>query len=301
MAPPKVVIAGASGFLGRPLCRALWDHGRREIWALSRSAEEIPYARVARWDGRSAGAWTQCLEGAHAVINLCGGGLPRGRWSEAGRKTLSEARLEPARALTQAMAAAKERPRVFISASAVGFYGDRGDEALDEASASGADFLALLCVEWERQARLAPEGVRTVLLRTGLVLGAGGGSLGPIMTPLKLGVGGPLGDGRQFVPWIAREDVLGLVEHLLEDERVSGPVNATAPEPVTNEVFARELAAALGRPARLRLSGGLTRLAFGDLGAMLLGGQRALPRRAQDSGYSFKLPGLRAALESALR
>jgi uncharacterized protein (TIGR01777 family) len=299
MKPPKIVVAGASGFIGRPLCRALWDNGRREVWALSRTPREIPYARVLLWNGREPGPWQECLEGAQTLINLCGGGLPTGRWSAKRMAQLERSRLEPTRALVAALAAAKKPPRAFISASAVSFYGDRGEEALDEDSESGADFLAMLCVEWENEARRAPAGVRTVLLRAGLVLGTGGGTLRSMLLPFRLGLGGPLGDGRQFMSWIAREDVLGLIVHLLDCD-LAGPVNATAPEPVANAQFARELAASLHRTARLRLPGGVVKLALGDLGGMLLGGQRALPRRAQQSGYAFKCSGLRAAIDASL-
>ena len=299
MQPPKIVVAGGSGFLGRPLCRALWDNCRREVWALSRTAREIPYAHVVRWDGREPGPWQDCLEGADAVINLCGAGLPGGRWTDARKQQLTERCITPLRLLVAAMKDQKRRPKVFISASAVRYYGDRGDEVLDETAPSGADPEAEFVAEWERAALEAPPGVRTVLLRTGLVLAGAGGALPPLAAQFRCFLGGTVGTGKQFVPWISREDVLGLIVHLLSSD-VSGPVNAVAPGPVSNEEFSRELASVLRRPCKLRLPGGLVETAFGELADLLLSNQRALPKRAQSAGYAFRRPTLRAALDAAL-
>jgi hypothetical protein len=300
MAPPRIVVAGGSGYIGRPLCRALWDNGKREVWALSRAAPEIPYARVVRWDGRSQGAWTRCLEGAAALINLCGEGTAPVPPTAERRRLVAESRLEPTRALVEALRRAQAPPAVFLSASSTAFYGDRGEEALDEASAGGADPEALLCAEWEGTALRALPRARTVALRLGHVLGSGFGALRPLLLPFRLGLGGPIGTGRQYVSWIAREDLIGLILHLLESD-VAGPVNATAPEPVTNETFCLELAAALNRRARWRYPPNVAERAFGELGERLLTGQRALPRRAERSGYAFTRAALREAFATALQ
>lgn len=299
MAIPKIVVAGGSGYVGRPLIRALWDNGRREVYALSRAQREIAYSHVVRWDAREAGPWEECLEGADALINLCGAGLPDGDWTAPKLSRLYEERVPPTRALAAALARRRCPPRVFISASAALYYGDRGEEPVDEAASSGADELSMLCLEWEKAALTAPPGVRTVLLRSGLVLGSGGGALQPMLARFRLFLGGPLGSGKQYVSWVSREDMIGLILHLLESD-VSGPVNATAPEPVSNERLSLELAALLHRPCALRLSEGAVKLAFGALADALLAGRRVLPRRAELSGYAFKHPTLRQALTAAL-
>lgn len=301
MAPPRIVIAGASGFIGRPLCRALWADGARDVRALTRATRlEVPYAHVAHWDGESLGDWAALVDGADAVINLCGADIAGGRWTPQRKQELQDSRLKPTRALVAAMHAAKRPPRVFISASAVGYYGsDTGDEPKDETADSGADFLALLCADWEKEALRAPAATRTIPLRIGVVLAEGGGALRRLVPPFRLGLGGPIGTGQQWLSWIAREDVLGLIEHLL-DADVAGPVNAVAPQAATNEAFSRALAARLRRPAALRLPGGVVKLAFGELADVLLGGQRVVPRKAAESRYAFKTPALDQALAAAL-
>lgn len=299
MAPQKIVVAGASGFVGRPLCRALWDNGRREVHALSRHADSIPYAYVHVWDAATAGDWQAALEGADALINLSGANIAEKRWTAARKRELAESRLVSTKVLVDALAAAKRPPRVFLNASAVGYYGDRGDETLDESSAPGEDFLARLCADWESAALAAPKSVRAIVLRLGVVLGQGGGALGRMLLPFRLGLGGPLGSGRQYMSWISRDDAIGLMLRLLDSD-ASGPVNATAPEPATNEAFSRELARALGRPCVFRVPEKAARLAFGELADVLLGGQRVLPKKALAAGYAFQHPTLAQALAASL-
>jgi uncharacterized protein (TIGR01777 family) len=299
--PAKIVVAGASGFIGRPLCRALFAEGKREVWALSRQRGiEIPYARVVHWDGITQGEWVTALDGAQAVINLSGAGIADRRWSPERKLELLNSRLDPTRALVAAMAATPDGPSVFINASAVGYYGDRGDEGLEEDSDPGQGFLAELCADWEKEALKAPPTVRAVALRVGIVLGQGGGALRRMVPPFSLGLGGPIGTGAQWMSWISRDDLIGLIIHLLE-AKVAGPVNATAPQPVTNARFSETLASALNRRARLRMPAGVVSLLFGEMGSMLLGGQRVLPKRALDSGYRFQHPVLAGALASELR
>jgi uncharacterized protein (TIGR01777 family) len=295
MKPPKIIVAGGSGFIGRPLCRALFDDARREVWVLSRQKGiEVPYAHVVSWDGLTPGSWQSCLEGAAAVINLCGAKLAEGRWTARRRQELTDSRLLPTAALAAAISSCAKPPRVFISASSVAYYGPRGEDSLDESSGPGGDFLSKLCVEWEAAAAAVPPSVRTVLLRTGLVMAEGGGPLRRILLPYRFGLGGPVGTGRQYLSWISREDLIGLILHLLESG-ASGPVNATAPEPVPQEEFARAIGRALGPIAQVRLPG-LARLALGDLSEMLVGGQRALPLKATKAGYAFRHPSLDAVL-----
>lgn len=301
MKPEKVVLAGGSGFIGRPLCRALFDNGAREVWVLSRRPRmEVPYAHVLAWDGQNPGPWQNSLEGAEALINLCGAGIAERRWTKARKKQLEESRILPTRALVAALSGAKNGPKVFLSASAVGYYGDRGDEPLDESAGCGSGFLALLCKAWEQESLKAPREVRTVLLRTGIVLGEGGGALREMLPLFRFGLGGPLGTGRQYMSWISREDEIGLILHLLSSQ-AQGAVNATAPEPVRNEEFARVLGQALNRPARLRIPAGVLKLALGELAEVLLGGQRVIPKKAQETGYAFKYPRLAAAIDISLR
>jgi len=300
MAAAKVVVAGASGFIGRPLCRALWDNGRREVHALSRRPDSIAYAYVHVWDAATPGDWQAALEGADALINLSGANIAEKRWTKARKRELVDSRLASTKALIDALSSVKRPPRVFLNASAVGYYGDRGEEELDESSAPGEDFLAGLCAEWERAALAAPPNVRAVVLRLGLVLGQGGGALARMLLPFRLGIGGPLGSGRQYMSWISRDDAVGLILRLLDAE-VSGPVNAVAPEPAANEAFSRELARALRRPCAFRVPEKAARLAFGELADVLLGGQRVLPKKALDAGYVFQHPTLGRALAASLQ
>ncbi len=291
----RVVVAGGTGFIGRALRAALEAAGHEAV-VLSRSAGP---GRVV-WDGETQGPWTAALEGSGAVVNLAGASVAGGRWTEARKRLLAQSRLLPTRALVTALSGLKERPGVLVSASAVGYYGDRGDEELSERSGPGAGFLARLCVDWELEARKAAGyGARVVLLRTGIVLGKGGGALAKMLTPFRLGLGGPLGSGTQWMPWISLEDEVGLILHLLERE-VSGPVNAAAPSPVTNQGFSAALGRALRRPALLRAPAFALRLALGEMSSLLLGGQKVRPEKALESGYRFKHPELAAALEACL-
>jgi uncharacterized protein len=297
---PKIVVAGGSGFIGRPLCGALYDNGRRDVWVLSRQPwMEVPYAHVVTWDGLGPGPWQSCLEGAAAVVNLCGATLTEGRWTPERRQLLYDSRLCSTRALADAIAAAADPPKVFISASSVSYYGARGDEPLAEDASPGEGFLARLCVDWEAEARRVPRGVRAVQLRAGIVLGQGGGALRRILMPYRFGLGGPVGSGRQYLSWISRDDLIGLIIHLLDSD-VCGPVNATSPEPVANADFSRVVGKLLGPAAKIRLPGSLTERALGDLKVLLMEGQRALPAKAQRAGYAFKSSDLGRAIEACL-
>jgi uncharacterized protein (TIGR01777 family) len=300
-APERVVIAGGSGLIGRALARELAAAGR-EVIVLSRGAPggagaDREGVRTERWDGRTVGGWAAALEGAAAVVNLAGAGIADRRWTPARKRVLLASRLEPTAALVTALAAARHRPAVLLQASAVGFYGDRGDQPLDESAAAGAGFLAETCRAWEAaSAAVERLGVRRVLLRTGVVLARDGGALPRMALPFRLGVGGRLGDGRQWLPWIHVVDQLAAMRFLLDAEGTAGPYNLVAPAPATNAEFSRSLARALGRPCLLGAPRFALELALGEMAAMLLGGQRLAPRRLLEAGYRFRHPALEGAL-----
>jgi uncharacterized protein (TIGR01777 family) len=254
--------------------------------------------RYVQWDGSSIGPWADEVDGADAVINLAGEPVAPKRWSAARKGVLRASRIEPTRALVQAIARAGNRPAVLANASAVGYYGDRGDDILTEGDSAGADFLARLVVDWEAAARQAP--IRVALLRLGIVLGPGGGALTQLALPFRFFVGGRIGNGRQWFPWVHIDDVIGVFRFVLTHAELQGPINVTAPEPVRNGDFARALAVVLHRPAWLPVPPLALRLVLGELGTSLLASMQAVPRAAIEAGYVFQqqelLPALRRSL-----
>jgi uncharacterized protein (TIGR01777 family) len=293
----RVIVAGGTGFLGRALVTALRGNGHnvRVLTRRPRSASDVAWSP----EGGNA-EWTAEIAYAEAVINLAGEPIADGRWTTARRLAIRNSRNHATKALVAAIQAAPRPPRVFISSSAIGIYGDRGDQPLTEQAAPGSDFLASVCVDWENAARrAASDSTRVVLIRTGLVLaGDGGGALPRLAMPFWFFVGGRLGSGRQYVSWISVEDWTGLVQWALEHDEVSGPINATAPEPVTNAEFARVLGRVIRRPAVMPTPGFALHLALGEMAdAMILTGQRVLPAKAQAMGFHFRY----ATLEPALR
>jgi len=299
----KIVVAGGTGLIGSALVASLVERGD-EVVVLSRSSgAAAPGApRRVRWDGRTVGEWAGELEGADAVVNLCGAGMADRRWTAARKRVLASSRLEPTGALVDAIASCSNPPRVLAQGSAVGFYGNRGDEALDERSGPGSGYLSELSLAWEEaSAGVEAWGVRRVLLRTGIVLARDGGALPVMARPFRLGVGGPLGDGGQWMPWIHLDDEVGAILCLIDQPAASGPYNLVAPDPVTNEALSRELARALRRPSLLRAPGFAMRLALGEMAEMVLGGQRLAPRRLLEVGYVFRFVELGAALADLMR
>ncbi|NZA28625.1 TIGR01777 family protein [Luteimonas sp. SJ-92] len=298
----RVLIAGGSGFLGRALSARLVDDGAAVTW-LSRTPEAAhpETVEVRGYDAlASDDAWD-------AVVNLAGAGIAERRWSEARKRELLDSRLQPTRRLLAWMEACARRPRVLLSGSAVGWYGARGDEPLTEESGFHDEFVHRLCARWEEAALEAEAlGVRVVLLRTGVVLHPDGGMVRRLLTPFRLGLGGRLGDGRQVLSWIAREDwveaVRSLLHRHLDDDAAApdGPVNLTAPQPATNAEFTAALAGALRRPALLPLPAPLLRLGFGEMATLLLDGQRVLPQRLTQAGFRFLHPRLEDALRAQL-
>ncbi len=295
-----VLVTGATGFVGRQVCLRLAREGVRVI-AWARSLEQ---ARGSLGQGpellstdAAQRELVAALERCDAVIHLAGAGIFDRRWSAARKRELRASRVDTTNRLVEAIAQCRRKPAL-VSASAVGWYGPRGDEALDEDSAPGVDYLGGLCQAWERSALAArTHGVRVAIARIGIVLGLGGGALERMLPPFRLGLGGPLGSGRQWMSWIHAEDLVELLVRAARDERFQGVFNAVAPAPATNRDFTRALARALGRPAFLPAPGFALRLALGEAAGVLLTGQRVTPRRAREWGFEFRYPTLETALE----
>lgn len=292
----KVSVVGATGLIGRRVTRALADRGD-EVVAVSRSGREVPGARPVAWDARDPFP-AAAREGVDAVVNLAGEPL-LGRWTEAKKRAIRASRTSTTRRIAEAVG--EGGPGTLVSGSAVGFYGDRGDEVLDEGSTRGTGFLADVAAEWEGAALEAgARGARVVLIRTGIVLAPDGGALPKMVTPTKLGAGGPLGSGDQWWPWIHVDDEVGIILWALDTPAVTGPVNATAPNPVRQRQFATALARVLGRPACLPTPAFAVRLGLGEAASIVLEGQRALPQAAANGGYRFAHPDVQEALRAAL-
>jgi hypothetical protein len=302
----KVVVAGGSGFIGRAVCQALAGRGD-EVVVLTRDARRAQAVlgervRLVSWDPRAQGDWTSALEGADAVVGLTGEVVVGKRWTAARKEAIRASRVEVTQALVAAVGAAERRPRVFVSTSAVGFYGPRGDEEVTEEDGAGADFLAQVCVAWEAAARAAEaHGLRTVMVRNGVVLAEGGGALAQMLGPFKAFLGGPIGSGKQPFPWIHRDDVVGIYLHSLDQAAVSGPVNAVAPQAQSMKEFARVLGKVLHRPSALPVPAVAVRAMFGEGADVVLTGQRAVPRKILALGYRFRFESAEGALRDILR
>lgn len=291
----RILIAGGTGFVGSYLVWTLRQAGHEVLVVSRRPGAELS------WDGRSAGAWTEKLAECDAVVNLSGESIAAGRWTKARKSALRDSRLDSTRALVEAIGNAAKKPKVLVSASAVGYYGDRADEVLSDSAAPGRGFLADLCRQWEAEALKAEaHGVRVALPRIGVVLGPGGGALPRMALPFKLFGGGPIGSGRQWLSWVSREDLAGLILHALTRE-LKGPFNAVSPNPARSADFSRELGRTLGRPSWLPAPPLALRLALGEMAdELLLASQKCVPQKALSSGYKFSLPELPAALKAAL-
>lgn len=283
----KIVIAGGTGFIGEPLVRRLAARGD-DVTVLTRNPAKVEIGRGVQWDARTQGAWSVEAASADVVINLAGENIA-GRWTEEKKKRAVDSRLNATHAIVEALQREPSRTRTLINASAVGIYGNRGDETLDEHSSRGSGFLADLVGRWEAAAREAEPLARLVIVRFGVVLAPDGGALKQMLLPFKLGVGGPLGNGRQWMPWIDREDVLRILEWAISNEHARGVYNATAPDPVRNRELARQLGRALHRPAFLPAPAFALRLLFGQMAdEALLASQRALPVRLASDGFAFE-------------
>jgi hypothetical protein len=296
----KIVIAGGTGFLGRPLTAALLREGH-EVAVLTRSAGRSPAgARAVTWTPNGeTGPWASAIDGAGAVVNLAGESISK-RWTAAQKQRIVDSRLHATRSLVVAINGATRAPAVFVSGSAVGYYGPRGDEPATETTPPGTDFLAQVCRQWEQEALRAESGqTRVVCIRTGVVLARDGGALPQMLPPFWFGAGGPVGSGRQFWPWIHRDDWIALVQWAIATPAASGAVNVTAPHPATSKEFARALGRAMHRPAVMPAPAFALRLLLGEMAdALLLSGQNAVPEKAQRAGFAFRYPKIDAALAS---
>src|SRR5215213_2898927 len=296
----KILVTGASGLVGTELAPLLESEGHETLRLVRNapaSAEEV------RWNPSAGTIDAAALEGVDAAVHLAGENLAEGRWTDEKKRRIRESRVKGTRLISETLAGLARQPEVLVSASAVGFYGSRGDEVLTEQSAAGDDFLAQVCREWE-EATAAAEGarIRVVHLRFGVILSGRGGALKKMLTPFRLGVGGKLGDGRQYMSWVTLDDAVGAIEHALSDKTLSGPVNVVAPRPVTNKEFTKAMGSALSRPTFFSVPAFAARLAFGEMAdATLLSSQRAEPARLQESGFVFKYPEIEGALRHVLK
>ena len=289
----RILIAGGTGFLGRSLVSRLHDRGHT-VAVLTRHPNR---AGEVKWDPADPhGRWTHVLEGANAVVSLIGERLDR-RWTTSYKEALRDSRVGPTRALAMAINKTSDPPATFISGSAVGIYGARGDEVLTEDSSYGSGFLASLARDWEQAALEAGPSVRVVTLRSGVVLARTAGALPRMEPPFGLFVGGPVGSGQQYLPWIQVDDWTAVVEAALNNSAITGPLNATAPEPVTNREFSRTLGRVLHRPA-IPVPAFVLKIMFGEMAETILNGQRVLPEKALAHGFAFKHPNIEDALRA---
>lgn len=294
----KILVTGASGLVGRALVPLLTAEGH-EAARLVRSA---PGAGDVPWDPDAGTLGAEALEGFDGVVHLAGENIASGRWNTEKKRRIRESRVRGTRLLSETLAALERPPRVLVSASAVGFYGDRGEDELTEASPAGTGFLSEVCREWEAATEAAEEkGVRVVHARLGIVLSRRGGALAKMLTPFRLGVGGVIGNGRQYMSWVTLDDAAAALGHLLAADTVTGPVNVVAPAPVTNREFTATLGRVLRRPAVFPVPGFMARLAFGEMAeALLLASARVKPEKLLDSGYAFRHGSLTEGLRHVL-
>jgi uncharacterized protein (TIGR01777 family) len=300
----RVLVSGASGFIGSALCDALLARGDTVV-GLSRDPQRAratnPSVLWHAWEPTLERPPAEALENVDGVVNLEGEKINQ-RWTDDAKRRIMESRRVGTHNLVAAIAAMERKPKVLVNQSAIGFYGDRGEAMVDESAEPGEGYDAEVVREWEAAAREAEStGVRLVIVRTGHVLDPRGGLLGELLPPFKLGVGGPIAGGRQYMSWVHIDDEVGILLWALEDERVSGVVNSTAPKPVTNREFSHAIGRALHRPASVPVPGFVLDLKFGsEFGKVLRGGQRVMPRRALDLGYVFKYPEIDGALQNLL-
>ncbi|WP_328860316.1 TIGR01777 family oxidoreductase [Streptomyces sp. NBC_00306] len=295
----RIAVTGSTGLIGTALVRSLRSDGHEVVRLVrrpARSGDEV------EWDPHRQYVDAAGLVGCEAVVHLAGAGVGARRWTDAYRKEIRDSRVLGTAAVAEALASLDTPPRVLVCGSAVGFYGDTGDHAVDEEAPPGDGFLPNLCVEWEEAAAPAAEaGVRTAFARTGLVVSRKGGAWGRLFPLFKAGLGGRLGDGRQYWSFISLHDEVAALRHILDTESLSGPVNLTSPQPVTNREVTAAMGRALHRPTVFTVPSAALKIALGDMAGDVLGSQRVLPRRLLDSGFTFAFPGIDEAVGAALR
>jgi uncharacterized protein (TIGR01777 family) len=298
----RILVSGVSGPIGAALLPSLKARGY-EVTRMVRGAVAgaISGEDQIAWDPAKPIA-SEKVSGFDAVIHLAGESIV-GRWTNDKKKKICDSRVAGTTVLAEALAHAKDKPQVFVCSSAIGYYGDRGNEVLNEESAPGEGFLPDVCREWEAATKAAADaGIRTVQIRTGVVLSPSGGALGKMLTPFKMGVGGRIGNGRQWMSWIDVQDMVGAIHHIVKSDLLQGPVNMVAPKPVTNAEFTKTLASVLSRPAIFPVPAFVVKLAFGEMGeTVLLGSQRVEPAQLVASGYPFRFSDLRSSLENLLK
>ena len=291
----KIAIAGGSGLVGSALIPILQSDGNQ----ITRLVRSSPKPGEIEWHPNQDKVSALNLEGFEAIINLAGENIAGGRWTDDQKRKIRDSRMNGTHLLSEAIAQMKSKPRVFICASATGIYGDRDDETLDEQSESGGGFLAGVCREWEQATQPASKaGVRVVNLRMGPILARDGGMLSKLLTPFKMGMGGKVGSGKQYISWVALDDAVNAIKLAIDDESIHGPINIVSPNPVTNEEFTKTLGHVLNRPTALAMPAFAARLAFGEMAdEMLLASQKVMPKRLSQAGFQFQYP----TLESAMR
>ncbi len=302
----RIIITGATGFIGRPLCTHLVEEGY-DVVALSRNpvkgAESLPdNISVVKWDAKTAEGWANYADGTYAIINLAGENIGSGRWTQGRKQKILQSRLNAGKAVVQAVERAENKPKVVIQASGIGYYGDRGEEVLDESSLAGSGFLSEVAKQWEESARKVESfGVRYLMIRTGVVLGADGGFLSRVTLPFRLFVGGRLGSGKQWISWIHIDDEVKAIAFLMERQDLQGAFNLTAPNPVTSKDFFSIVGKVMKRPSWLPVPSFLLRLMLGKMAEeLILSGQRAAPKRLLECGYEFLFPEAESALGEIL-
>ena len=301
-----VIISGATGFIGTVLVKKLVARNYHVV-VLSRNpgkaaAFNSSQVKVVAWDGRSANGWGHYADGAYGIINLAGENIAAGRWTPARKTAILQSRLAAGRAIVEAVTLSARKPRVVIQASGIGYYGNRGDTVLDETSSAGTGFLSDVAIQWEKSTEpVEALGVRRAIIRTGIVLGRGGGFLSRVLLPFKLFMGGCMGSGRQWLSWVHMEDEVSAICFLLEQDAAQGAFNLSSPQPLSAKDFFVEVGRALGRPSWLPVPGFVMHLALGEMAdELILSGQRALPARLLEAGYAFHYPSARGALNNIL-
>jgi len=301
----RVIITGGTGLIGKALCTALVND-QHSVIALSRNPDKsiglLSGVRLEKWDGKTAAGWGALVDGADAIINLAGEGIADGRWSKERKKSIRESRINAGLAVMEAIKQATNKPKVLLQSSAVGYYGPHGNELVTEETAMGNDFLAKVCHDWEASTvSVTQMGVRRAVLRTGVVLSRQGGALPKMAMPFKFFAGGPVGNGKQWLPWIHIDDEVRAIQFLLNQAEASGPFNLSAPNPVTNKEFGQTLGKVMGRPALAPAPAIAMKTIFGEMATVLLDGQRAVPNRLQALGFTFTYPTLEEALRNLFK
>ncbi|MFH1336384.1 MAG: TIGR01777 family oxidoreductase [Candidatus Zixiibacteriota bacterium] len=300
----RVIITGATGFIGKALVAEL-TKGNYEIVALTRNPKHkstLNKISYIQWDAKNSNSWTDYVDGAYAIVNLAGENISAGRWTQKRKQAILQSRLNAGKAIVEAVKQVNRKPKVIVQASAIGYYGSRGDEALDESSSPGTGYLPEVAQKWELSTQEVESlGVRHVIIRTGIVLGKDGGALPRLIQPFRFFVGGPLGSGKQWFSWIHLKDEIRAIHFLMENENLNGAFNLTAPSPLAMKDFCKILGQVMHRPCWLKVPGFMLRLIMGEMAeALLLTGQRVQPKRLLEAGYQFLYPEAEPALQQIL-